>query len=153
MSRGISNIKLLENVGISITYTDDDTIENISTTGQTLDFDSCYAPEYESEIKDGANKKAIYSRELRLQLRKESQFDNMAAILDSVYGWLAIVTSERNEYAIIDPFKARESSENWPQGVNYGIVLNHFVDSLTEDFEFNIGGIGFWIIEDTFIVQ
>lgn len=126
MSRGIYKITLYEGKNFFIRYSENGTIGQIQTSGDTYIFDSCYFPQLTTEIVR-ENGQRLYNREINLQLRTKAEYSKFINILKNYHGWYALIEKmDGTQVIVLDPFVSEGSNQNYSAGVNYSLSLQHY---------------------------
>ena len=137
MIRGLNKITLYEGKGFFFRYDSDGTIGQVQTTGQKITFNNCDSPKLITEI-FRRNNENFYDRQLNIEVREKENYSTAEAILTNYYGWYALIEYNiNNEILILDPFVLIETNENYQQGVNYVLNLEHYTSSNKKGIVYN----------------
>jgi len=155
---GIYKINLYENKGLNLIYNDDGYIESITTTGQTISLTNCQEIKMDVEQVRNKNNKLsfIYNLEYFIFDLTFDKIDEILNLKSSIYGWMPeLYFYNNNRKFVNEPLKYNNSE--LPNTSNSFTIKLFNVVPTTERFQNSVDksgeGIGFWVIEDDFIVQ
>lgn len=101
---GIYEVKLYERKGFAFEWPDTNTVNNITSTGQTIDITHYQRPVLEMTPKVSFNKRVVY--EYSLTFIKENfnlaSLSYLKQLRETIYGWVPVITMYDQRQLMID---------------------------------------------------
>lgn len=110
---GIYAVTLYERNSLILTYTDENTISNIATSGQTVFLDYCDKIKFRYDCTEGKNLNLLYNYfiDFIYDGLTETIKAQINTIKDSIYGWSVLIEYINGEYWFIDELMELNETE------------------------------------------
>ncbi len=155
---GVNNITLYENKGLKTLYNIEGNIESITTTGQTLTINNYSQIKFKIEPQRDRNNTLVYNYILDYLLY-DLTIVNINQVLDikrSIYGFMPEIYYNNGDRVFINIPLIFEKNETPNNSNHFKISIQNRIPTKQKPITVSPiegEGIGFWIIENTFIVQ